>query len=197
MSFRDEYKETVDRIVPDQEFVDALSQKMKREQEKKRKPYRLFAAAACVCVLLLAGLAGYLWNRAPEISEPVQVNTGNTLQNPTAEPNLFDPSKWYHEGDGAEKIFSGFVGRLQKKGEWSRVYRNTENYFTDDMLLSEGEILELADQIREAKVAGQKPEDAGREVYYMAEFENGDIIKFVLYEDGYFCFQDLDYIYKF
>lgn len=197
MSFRDEYKEAFRDIVPDKKFVDELSGTLKREQEKKRMPYRKQLVAAFVCLLIVAGVAGYLLGRVPESSQPVQVNTGNTMVDPTSEPNLFGKSKWYQEGDGPEKILRGFLSRLQDGGEQVRVYENKENQFSDDMLLSGEELRELAEQIRTARPSQEKPGNTEKKLYYMAEFPNGDIIKFVISEDGFFYFQDLDTIYKF
>lgn len=198
MSFRDEYKEAVDQIVPDKEFLDELSGKMKAEQKMEKKTYpKALMAAACICLCVLIGFGvRYVRMRTSDDLEPMQVNTGNTLQNSTAEPNLFDTSKWYRVEDGAEKIFSDFVKRLQEDGEWEAVYKNTENHFTDDMLLSQKEVHDLAQRIQGAGVLADKPDDIGEETYFMAEFGNGDIIKFVLSDDGYFFFLDLDYVYK-
>lgn len=198
MSFRDEYKEAFRDIVPDEEFVDELSRKMKREQESKGRSYkRPFVAAACLCLIVLIGLAGYFLNSKTEPSESVQVHTGNMPVDRTTEPDLFTRPKWYQEGAGPETVFSDFLSRLQDGRERIRVYKNTENQFSDDMLLSEEEIRELAERIQRAEPVEEKPENSGKKEYYMAEFENGDIIKFVIYEDGLFCFQDLDTVYKF
>lgn len=198
MSFRDEYKEAFRDIVPDEEFVDELAGKMKREQGRKGKPHRkALAAAACLCMVVLIGLAVHIRNKGTELSEPLQVNTGSTLVDPTSKPNLFGISKWYQEGDSPEKIFSDFLQRLQDADEPTKVYENTENQFSDAMLLSEEEIRELSERLGAAEPVEEKPEEAGQKNYYMAEFENGDIIKFIVYEDGFFCFQDLDVVYKF
>lgn len=198
MSFRDEYKESYDSIVPDQAFLDRLSRKMKQEEQKRHRNRKPLVAAACLCFLVLAGVI--VWNVTyglPKASQPVPVNTGTTLKNPTAEPNLFDTSGWYHEGDSAEKIFTDFVGRLKDASLVDAVYKNSENVFTDDMILSSDEIRSLAEMIGQAEEVQEKPDDIGEKEYYMAEFKNGDIIKFVLTDQGYFSFLDLDAVYKY
>ncbi len=198
MSFKDEYKESYDSIVPDQTFLDRLSRKMKQEEQKKHKSRKPLVAAACLCLLVLAGVM--VWNAIyglPKTSEPVSVNTGTSVKDPTAKPNLFDTSRWYHEGDSADKIFTDFVGRLRDAGLVEAVYKNSENLFTDDMILSSKEIQSLAEMIKEAEEVSDKPDDMGEMEYYMAEFKNGDIIKFVLTDRGYFSFLDLDAVYKY
>lgn len=198
MSFRDEYKEAFRDIVPNEEFIDELSAKMKREQESKRRSYRRpFVVAACLCLIVLIGLARHFLNSGTEPTGPVQVHTGNMPVDPTSKPNLFGASKWYQEGARPENVFSDFWSRLKDGREYVRVYKNTENQFSDDMLLSEEEIHELAERIQGAEPVQDEQEGSGQREYYMAEFENGDIIKFVVYEDGFFCFQDLDTVYKF
>lgn len=198
MSFKEEYKESFDSIVPDPTFLDELSRKMKQEEQKRHRNLKPLVVAACLCILVLAG-AG-IWRgfyKFPESSEPVSVNTGTTVKNPTAEPNLFDSSGWYQEGDSPDQIFADFIGRLKDDSLVENVYKNTQNVFTDDMVLSSTEIHSLAERIGQAEEVAEKPDDSGDKVYYMAEFKNGDIIKFVLTDREYFSFLDLDAVYKY
>ena len=209
MNFKNEYKKAVDTIVPDEKFLANLSEKMKQEQEgqvySRRKTYwKPLVAAACLCVVVLAGMAvGKLYWGNPDEAESMPVAIGNTAA-PTNVPetdeknknqNLFVEEQWYQEGDSAEKILNDFVGRLQDGSQVEAVYKNVENTFTEDMTLSAVEVSTLAEQIAMGSVQEKEPEDMGKKEYYMAEFKNGDIIKFVLSDTGYFMFQDLQHIY--
>lgn len=198
MSFKDEYKEAFDSVVPDKAFLDKLSEKMENEKNRKRGWKKQgIIAAACILLLVLIGLAvRYAANISPDGAEPVRINTGNSLRTPTEEPNLFETPKWYDEADGAEKIYLDFVTRLSDDGELELLYRNTENNFTDDMVLTQAAAHELAEQLGEAEVVTEPVEKMGSCLCYMAQFKNGDIIKFNLYENGYFVFQDYEAVYQ-
>lgn len=198
MSFKDEYKEAFDSVVPDKAFLDELSEKMKKEERRKRKRVRngLVAAASLLVLAVLGLILSHMADIVPEDTEPVRIHTGNTLRKPTEEPNLFGSSKWYKESDGADKIISDFAKRLGSGEELEVLYQNTENYFTDDQILPESETRELSEQMETAEVVTEPAGEMGSQLYYMAQFKNGDIIKFSIYENGYFTFQDYEAIYR-
>lgn len=199
MSFKEEYKDAFDKIVPEQEFLDKLSEKMKKEQQKRKRPYlKPLVTAACICLIILSGVAAVKLHTGNSGDlEPVHVNTGNTLKNPTKEPNLFATPKWYNENESPEKILSDFTERLEAGKELETLYKNTENNFTDEMIVSSDEIQELAGKLHSAEMISEEVGASDERTYYMAEFSNGDIIKFVIQDDTYFYFMDLEYVYKF
>lgn len=199
MSFKEEYKDAFDKIVPEQEFLDKLSEKMKKEQQKKKRPYlKPLVTAACICLIILSGVAAVKFHTGNSGDlEPVHINTGNTLKNPTKEPNLFATPKWYNENESPEKILSNFTERLETGKELETLYENTENNFTDDMIVPFDRIRELTAKLHSAEVVSEEVDNSEERTYYMAEFSNGDIIKFVIQDDTYFYFMDLEYVYKF
>ncbi len=202
MSFKEEYKEAFDIIVPSQKFLDDLSEKMHMEQQKTRRInwsyQKPLVAAACVCVLVLAGVVArrQMLPKVQENSTPVTIQSGETEKNATATPGLFDMSAWYQEGDSPEKILGDFVARLSDEAQVRAVYKNSENVFTDAPVLSAEERTQLAKQIENAAVV-ESPDEVGDKEYYMAEFANGDIIKFSISAEQYFVFQDLEYVYQY
>lgn len=198
MSFKDEYKEAFGSVVPDKAFLDELSDKMKKEKNRRKRRLRNgLAVAACLLVLVVLGLIfGSMTDIVPEDTEPVRIHTGNTLRKPTEEPNLFGSTQWYQESDGAEKIFSDFVKRLGDSGELEQLYKNTENHFTDEQILPKSEARKLSEQMKTAEVVTKSVGEMGERFYYMAQFANGDIIKFSIYENGYFTFQDYGAVYR-
>lgn len=198
MSFKDEYKKSYDSIVPDKEFLEQLSEKMEEEKQKKQKVYyRPLAAIAGVILVLFVGLTAFhLLGDNSKPSKPIHVKTGNTLQTPSSEIGTFATPKWYDENDKPEKILSDFSKRLGNRKQLKNLYQNTENNFTDEMLVTEEDVHFLVDKLQTAKAVSESPELENK-VYYMAEFQNGDIIKFFISDNRYFAFLDLEFIYQF
>jgi len=211
MNFKDEYKKAVDTIVPDEQFIEKLSEKMKQEQGepkhiRRKANWKPLVAAACLCVVVLAGVTvSWINGKNKGKPESMSVSIGNTTEKPTEVPttgekdnnqNLFAGTQWYQEGDSAENILKDFVGRLLDSSQVETVYKNTENTFAEDMSISEAEVRALAEKIEVGSLLEENPADIGNNEYYMAEFKNGDIIKFILTDTGYFKFQDLEFIFR-
>lgn len=199
MSFKEEYKKAYDNIVPDKEFIEQLSGKMKAEKQKNRKvPYKVPAVVAGVAIVVLICLAAaHVLNSKPKPSKSVPVNVGNPLQTPSSETGTFAAQKWYNPDDEPEKILSDFFNRLADSKQLKALYQNTENNFTEELAVSGEDTDLLAETFHFAKVISEKQQDGqGNTVYYMAQFYNGDIIKFVITDDKYFEFLDLEYIYQ-
>lgn len=198
MSFKDEYKRSYDNIVPAKEFLEQLSEKMEEEKQKKRHAYfKPLAVAASVVLILAAGLGTFhILKGDSQPSEPIHVNTGNTLQTPSSEIGTFATPKWYDVDDKPEKIMIDFSKRLGDRKQLKKLYQNTENNFTDEMPVSGEEIDQLSQRMQSAKMISEELPESENKVYYMAEFRDGDIIKFVVTDDIYFAFLDLGYVYQ-
>lgn len=199
MSFKDEYKKSYDDIVPDKEFIKQLSEKMNEERHKRQKiSYRVLTALVGIVILLLVGLSAFYFTKGfPKQSKPVQVQTGNSLPIASSEIGIFASEKWYDPKDKPEKILSDFLERLGDREQLVIMYQSTENTFTKEQSVSEADIDHILEKLQTAMVLleGQKKQSGGD--YYMAEFQNGDIIKFVITDDGYFWFLDLEYVYQY
>lgn len=198
MSFKDEYKKSYDNIVPDQKFIDRLSAKLEQEQQKRRRGnYGIPAILAGVLVLLVVSLTAFhIITGNSEPSRPVQVNTGSTLQTPSAEIGTFSTPKWYGEEDQPGKILSDFAKRLRDKKQLQELYCSNENNFTDETCVSGKERKQLEEKIASGSFLSEEQRNAEQSTYYMAQFENGDIIKFVVLDDRYLKFLDLEYLYE-
>lgn len=199
MSFKDEYKKSYDDIVPDQKFIKQLSEKMNQEQQKRQKiSYRVLQALVSIVLILFAGFSAFwLIGRFSQPSKPLQVHTGKSLPAISSEPGTFASDKWYDADAGPEEILSVFLERLGDKEQLVALYQSTENDFAKEQAVSETEIRQMIEKLRTAEPVSEEQSSQPDGNYYMAEFQNGDIVKFVITADGYFHFLDLDYIYQY
>lgn len=99
-----------------------------------------------------------------------------------------DSDVYYAVQNLPEKIIVDFSKRLGDRKQLKKLYQNTENNFTDEMLVSGEEIEQLSQRIQSAKIVSEEFPESGNKVYYMAEFCDGDIIKFVVADDIFFIF---------
>lgn len=197
MSFKDEYKKSYDDIVPDKEFIKQLSGKMQKEQQKRQKiSYRVLTALISIVFILFVGFAAVqLIKGFSQKSKPLQVHTGNTFPIVSSEPGTFAPARWYNPSDNPEKILTDFLARLGDDEQLAVLYQGTGNNFVKEQTVSETTINQIIEQLQTAEVLKEQKSKQGGS-YYMAEFQNGDIIKFVITDDGYFWFLDLEYMYQ-
>ncbi len=194
MSFREDYKKSYDNIVPDKEFIDRLSERMEEEKGKKQVLWKRPVMAVGIIVFLVIGVFLFRFfgaGRRP--TEPLRVQT-ETLPSPSSEITAFTTPQWYDSGDKPEEIAAKFAGRMVDGEQLTALYQSGENDFTEEEQVSEKEVRRLAERLRTAALSsGQKP--SGDTVYYMAEFQNGDIIKFTVTEDTYFSFLEPEYVF--
>lgn len=197
MSFKDEYKKSYDDIVPDKEFIKQLSDKMKEERHKRQKiSYRILTTMGSIVLILFIGLAALqLIKGFSQQSKPLKVHTGNTLPTISSEPGTFASAKWYNPDDKPEEILSDFLVRLGDDEQLTVLYQSTGNNFVKEQSVSETDINQIIEKLQTAEVLEEQKSQSGGS-YYMAEFQNGDIIKFVITDDGYFWFLDLEYMYQ-
>lgn len=198
MSFKDEYKKSYDDIVPDKEFIEQLSEKMNEEQHKRKKiSYRLLTTFTGILLILFAGfITFHVLKGFSQSSKPIPQHMGKSLSTPSSEIGTFTTPKWYSPDDEPEKILSDFLERLGDREQLAVLYQSTENDFTKEQSVPEAELKQMIEKLQSAKVLAKEQKDKPFGSYYMAEFHNGDIIKFVVTDDGYFWFLDLEYMYQ-
>lgn len=198
MSFKDEYKKSYDDIVPDKEFIKQLSEKMNKERNKRQKiSYRILTVLASIVLIFFVGFGTFhLIKGFSKQSKPLQVRTGKTLPSISSELRSFAPAKWYNPDDKAEKILSDFLKRLGDEEQLVALHQSTENTFMESRSVPEADINQMIGKLQAATIVLEEKRNQPDGDYYMAEFQNGDIIKFIITEDGYFWFLDLEYVYQ-
>lgn len=198
--FKDEYKKDNELIKPSKEFLDKLKMEMKKEEEKQ-KTYKLFNTrkiAAVAAILAVAIISAGSYNKMvnteknkvvnqAEISKEHNKTNSNNKSDEGQQGNLFNNSSWYDSNMTSEEIFSVFVKRLSSKDDLKELSVSDTEDFTDSDPMDERAVNEVISLLKDGRKAEDDSSDLKKNPkYYMASFKNGDIIKFIIYDNKYF-----------
>lgn len=182
MNFKDRYKQQQDKIAPDKEFLNRLAVKM--NEEKKRRKIKVFtsiaAAAAAVCITLSAAV----YFSSDKVTKP---KTSDDFENSSQNVELKADKNsrlgfGYRTGifsDSSMTDDSAFKMLSENLENSERVYKSESNDFTLENQLDKNEVLKLSEKIKSA-VKDVNAKEEGTKEHYMAVFENGEVIKFVI-----------------
>lgn len=207
MNFKDSFEKDMEHIKPDVDFVRDLSEKMKKasaEQskvsqfsEKKKQTYKYLISAAAVLILLVSGITAITYfngNGSSNKQKPLEQQGMTDALTPTGE-NIFNTEKWYTNCDTETEIYGLFVKRITDDEDLTKIYESDESVFDESMLMNTEEIQTLIQKLENGNVDDSK--EHGLEnlasIHYMAVFQNGDIIKFTVYENSYLKFNELKF----
>lgn len=200
MSFQDEYKQKMDQILPDKKFVEELAKKMENEKKNSHHNYRKpFLIAACVSLFVVAGVCAKMFlpfGHTEAEKVPVQAGNKNPAATSSSSAGMFASSKWFDENEKPADVLSKFVIRLSDSNQLQALYESDTNEFRGEGI-SEKAITSLAKKMENASVYDGSPSKDKPIQYYMAEFDNGDIIKFEISSNKYMKFQDLQAVFIF
>lgn len=196
MNFKDRYKQENEAIHPDVEFIGHLAGQMKKEQKKIRMRKRLMVsagglvAAAAVCILFINNKNVDLTSRQEQVEISHKAEAVETKEE--NQSHAFGQSAWYGEAETKEEYLTAFQTLWQEDTIKSLYQSEVEEWDAED-IISEQETEKIAALCQTAQATDQTP--AGTPDYYMAVFEDGKIVKFQIYDDGYLMFHEVDAVY--
>lgn len=198
MNFKDSYKKDFEDIVPDDAFLSKLSASMEAaETDKKRSRIRIvYTSVAAVFVLAISGALlsiynpGLLFGNNGSSQPGVNMQAGNNSLGSFATNQIGEVNKWCSDDLSEQENYDFFVSRLSDSKDIKKLYSGTQQVFSDSDLVNTEEISSIGVKINTAKISGENA-PSGSAQYYMAVFNNGDIIKFTIYNDKYVVVNDL------
>lgn len=209
MNFKDNFEKDMEHIKPDAEFVRNLSEKMKQasaeqskvsqfpEKKKKIQTYKYLISAAAVLILLVSGITAITYfngNGSSNKQKRLEQQGMTDSLIPTGE-NIFNTEKWYTNCDTETEIYELFIKRITDDEDLIKIYESDESLFDESMLMNTEEIEHLIQKLEIGNVddSGENGLENLTYKYYMAVFDNGDIIKFTVYENSYLKFNELKF----
>ncbi|MDO5558184.1 MAG: hypothetical protein Q4F95_01155 [Oscillospiraceae bacterium] len=199
MNFKDSYKRDNEKIVPDPEFISDLEKKLEimSSQEIKRRKNISVAFKICsscaAAVILTVGITLGVRRSSGSIDNPMHQAGKQT----GAGSAVFSQSDWYDSGMTCSEIYEVFINRMADSSDLSLLYRSSSNTFTDEDLMNDkDEIKSLVKSYSRVTVSDKDEKDLNNAVYYMAQFENGDIIKFIIYDGMYVKIKNIDAVFS-
>lgn len=201
MNFRDSYKNDVSKIVPDAQYKNDLLKKLekaeKNESERKRKLNITVKVCSSCAAMLAIAVSVSLAFKNPENKSSNLTEHGYHQTDSQSSTGLFTQPCWYDSSMSDKQIYELFIRRLSDSSDLTDLYMNNTNSFTDDNLLDQSSINSLCKKISHASVTDKSTDDITDTdgVYYMAQFKNSDIIKFVIYDDCYVLIKNVDAVF--
>lgn len=196
--FKEQYKKDNEMINPSQEFLDQLKAEMKKEESSKgsnnnHKTHRnsagkkAFAAAAAIALIVIgAGSYNKIFDsHKNNIMQQTEIYEDSGKSN-NGENQLFSNSSWYDSDMSSEEIYKTFANRISSEGDLKELSVSSTNDFTNSKPMDESSVNKLADSLKNAVLIKDESYSEEKPEYYMASFNNGDIIKFVIYDSRYF-----------
>lgn len=173
MSFKDEYNELQRQIVPDEEFIERLAEKMQDEKSKIKKNKARFRAvilsSAAGCAAAAAALI-IITNRPQPEPDPLTDIIGVGVDKINRQEGLFISS-----GIEIAAVSPADLAEILAN-ENSTVYCSNESTFDFDDKLGYEHCRELARRLENAVETSSEP--SGEVKYYMAVSESGNVVKF-------------------
>lgn len=197
MNFKDKYQQENEEITLDAAFTSRLAEQMKKEQQIQRRRKKMMvsiggvAAAAVMCVVVLQGVNT---SKQPEQTEKTEVQNKAEAVETQIGGHSFGRQAWYGDAETEEEIFAAFRTLLRDEQIEKLYCSDTEEYEEENILpADEAEKVVKALQNAEAVDA----EAGGGCKYYMAVFENGNIVKFEIYGEKYLKLKDSGALYSY
>lgn len=210
--FKEEYRKEMQKITPDSSFLQGLASEMEREERnlrekdhikrnrksgKKVLAWSAAAAAALICI----GIS-ILWRKtnalAPANENLMKQNAGGILEQTENKEGIFNGSSWYGNETEPEEIYKILMEKMTEDPEMKLTVSDEENFQHAEQLSSE-KTAEMAQMLAEGHLweNGEEAKDLSTEnpVYYLAEFQDKTVVKFVVYDDRYFYCREIDGIF--
>lgn len=182
MSFKDNYKDYEEKVVPDSDFLKSLGDDMnsgkKSNIQLHRRKVITRVSASCACLAICAVALSVVLPKQADISLKGN-DGGSSLQ---MSEGMFGSGSWYGDAATPTEIYAAFTQKLD--GKLSKLYISDDEKFTDDEIASEEALAEATDRLKNAAECIASGERANP-VYYMAVLTGGDVIKFSVYDGKY------------
>lgn len=178
-------------INPSNEFLEKLKIEMKQEQEFKsrhnvKKSRKIFLTAASIALIFI-GITAY--SRISDLQKndiTQKAEISDSSEKNTEQNGIFSNSKWYDSSLSSKEIYDKFISRISSKDDFDKLRVSNTNQFTDDDVMNESEVEELVDLLKDGTLIENGDYSKENPKYYMADFKNGDVIKFTIYNNEYF-----------
>ena len=206
--FKEEYQKQMNQIKPNEDFLKDLAKKMEAEglqeqpniyhisRKRNTTAWVTVAAAAVICIGI-----GFAWQGKTTDSPDENYMTQNagavTEQEQSGQDGVFTGSSWYGDETDAEQIYAILLDKMQTS-ERLVIMESDTNTFTTAHEVSAPKEAELIQKLMSATLTdGMTSDDLETEtaVYYMAEFDDGTIVKFAIYNDMYFYCNEVEGIF--
>lgn len=123
-------------------------------------------------------------------------NNGSDEKSGSAQDDLFSNSSWYDSGMSSEEIYKTFVKRISSQDDLKQLSVSDTNDFTHARVMDKASVNRLAGSLKGGSLIKDGSDLKENPKYYMASFNNGDIIKFVIYDNRYFECSEFDGTYS-
>lgn len=189
--FREKYKKDNEMVNPSDEFLEKLKMKMKEEESLKSrhkinrsKKILLTAASIALVFVSVAAYNKIFSSQESTIIQPTEISD-NAGKN-EGQSGLFSNSKWYDSSLSSEEIYHEFITRMSSQNDLNQLSVSNSNEFTEGDIMKEPEVTELVNLLKAGTLIKDESYSKENPKYYMANFKNGDVIKFTIYDNKYF-----------
>ena len=189
--FREKYKNDNEMINPSDDFLGKLKTEMKKEEKLKithivgRNRKILMTASSIAFVFI--GITAFSRISSIQKNDIVQKTEINYSEEKSQEQKgLFSNSKWYDSNLSAQEIYDKFIERISSQNDLEKLSTSSSNQFTDNDIMNESEVRDLAELLKGGTLIEDEDYSKENPEYYMADFKNGDVIKFTIYDNKYF-----------
>ncbi len=187
MNFKEKYQQDYQSVKPDDRWKAELASQMNRVSGKStRRP--MYAVAGVVAMAAMTAIIIGVSRKedspsanSEDFKKDIEVMAeANTTK--ISGFDTIDTEKWYGDAQTDEEIYQCFLELLQNE-KTEEIYCSEKEVFNSGDELDGQEREELMEALLQAENAEQDISDKGKN--YMIVFENGDIVKFKLSEDGF------------
>ncbi len=204
MNFKDQYNKDYENIKLSDDFKKSLVAKMDASEKKSKITYiygaigTLAVAAAAVAIVFGIRNTGSSVNeentQVVKGTEDVSEDAGIRVENNSTENsgNSIGGSiigAWYGSAVTDEEKLEIFNELLDNE-DIEKIYESKATTFTSEDILSEEDTKDIVDKLEETTLTEE--EFVGEATNYMIVFDNGDIIKLKISEEGYIKLNDMN-----
>lgn len=155
-------------------------------------------AAAIICAGV--GIAWFGVGKTVRVDDNVMTqNAGGIPKQGDNKEGIFDGSSWYGSEENPEKIYDILLEKLSGDKRLQLTASEQENFETARVVSGE-ETENIIAMLEKGKLAGSYEEEEKllikQPVYYLAEFDDGVIVKFSIYEEQYFYCSEIDGVFE-
>ncbi len=200
--FKEEYQKEMNQIKPNEAFLNDLAKKMEAEtaypisRKRNTTAWVTVAAAAVICIGI-----GFAWQGRTVDSVDENYMTQNagavTEQDTAGQEGVFTGSSWYGEETDAVKIYDILLDKMQTSKRLV-IMESDSHTFTTAHEISGPKEDELVQKLMGGTITDAVTSDDLTDktaIYYLAEFDDGTVVKFAIYDETYFYCNEFEGIF--
>lgn len=195
--FKEGYQKEMNKIKPRKAFVDDLAEQMNEETEilAKKKPVYMnwfYGTVAATLVTCLVGGFSIFYVNSSEKDHVMDMQAGVAVDTTQQD---FETDIWYGAETKSKVKYQTMLDKINADKEVA-IFASSMNTFLEEDALSVEDKEALFTALGSAAYMNDEQVESENVMYYLLKFSDGSTVHFEIYDDVYFCNEEIGSTFK-